>query len=101
MIDFETLSRSSLVYPKRLLTLFGGLAAPNLYFKGNLSLLEGPTVGFCGSRKASEAGIKIAQDCAQQLSAEGICVVSGYATGVDIAAHRAALAGGATTIVVL
>ena len=58
-------------------------------------------MGFCGSRKALDKGLAITGRCALQLAREGICVVSGYAHGVDMAAHKAAMENGGTTIFVL
>lgn len=72
-----------------------------IYCMGNLSLLDIPGVGFCGSRKASPAGIAVAEDCAFQIAKSGYSVISGYAAGVDMAAHKTALASGGTTIIVL
>ena len=87
-------------YPARIGRTLGSTAPPVLYAMGNLDLLELPSVGFSGSRKASEKGIKITEDSSALLAREGINVVSGYAQGVDLAAHRAALdAGGSTTLV--
>jgi DNA protecting protein DprA len=87
-------------YPARLNRTLAGSAPPVLYAMGNLDLLESPSVGFGGSRKASEKGIKITEDSSMLLARQGINVVSGYAQGVDLAAHRAALeAGGSTTLV--
>lgn len=75
--------------------------APVLSALGNLSLLKMPGLGFCGSRKASVKGIAVAEDCAEQAVKAGFAVISGYAAGVDFAAHRAALASGGTTVLVL
>lgn len=88
-------------YPERLQTLLGQKAPPLLMVLGNELLLEKPAVGFCGSRKASEKGLATARDCSDQLAQEGINIVSGYAAGVDMAAHRAALECGGTTVLVL
>lgn len=88
-------------YPDSLRTTFGALASPDLWCLGNIDLLNTRSVGFCGSRKATENGIAVAADCARQLSARDILVVSGYAPGVDMASHEAALANGGTTIIVL
>jgi predicted Rossmann fold nucleotide-binding protein DprA/Smf involved in DNA uptake len=63
-------------YPETLRDRFGALAAPDIWYIGNISLLNTPGVGFCGSRHATEAGLKVAVDCATQLSREGITVVS-------------------------
>lgn len=88
-------------YPQRLLALLGAKAPPLLMFRGNEALLEKPGVGFCGSRRASEKGLATAADCSEQLAGAGVNVVSGYASGVDMAAHRSALAAGGTTTLVL
>lgn len=76
-------------------------APPLLFVIGNPALLSTPGVGFCGSRQASEKGIATAEDCSRQLATAGLDVVSGFASGVDLAAHRAALEAGGTTTVVL
>ncbi|MDP3030060.1 MAG: DNA-processing protein DprA [Deltaproteobacteria bacterium] len=74
---------------------------PLLMILGNPQLLGKPSAGFCGSRKASEKGLATAHDCADQLARQGINIVSGYAAGVDMATHRAALECGGTTTLVL
>lgn len=88
-------------YPARLRTLLGDDAPVVLLCQGNLSLLQSAGVGFCGSREATEKGIATARDTAALLAAERVNVVSGYAAGVDMNAHCAALAAGGTTTVVL
>jgi DNA protecting protein DprA len=87
-------------YPSVLKRQLGDSAPPLLTVSGNERLLDAPAVGFCGSRAASEKGLGVAGDSAMQLAAAGLNVLSGYATGVDMAAHKAALqAGGSTTLV--
>ena len=49
-------------------------------------------VALVGSRAATAAGARTATDLAAQLAEAGIAVVSGGAFGIDIAAHRGALA---------
>ncbi len=88
-------------YPKQLKKLLQKKAPPLLMIRGNHQLLNKRSVGFCGSRKASNKGIATAKDCAGQLAGEGINIVSGYAAGVDMATHRAALECGGTTTLVL
>ena len=61
-----------------------------LYFEGNLALLERPMVSIVGSRKASAYTRQCAEALARTLANSGVCVVSGAAIGVDIAAHKGA-----------
>lgn len=87
-------------YPKRLKMLLGKEAPPVLFIAGNLDILQRPAVAFTGSRKASEKGLKITRAASNELAAQKINVISGYANGVDLVAHRAAFeSGGVTTIV--
>jgi len=88
-------------YPKRLLHSFKEKSPAILYVQGNISLLNQKTVGFCGSRKSSLKGLSITHNCAQQLAENNIVIVSGYAAGVDLAAHKSALKNGGNTIFVL
>lgn len=97
-IDFLLINEKD--YPDLLRVRLGRKAPPLLTIFGNKSLLKKPSVGFCGSRKASSKGIETARDCANQLSVAGLNIISGYAAGIDMATHCAALeAGGSTTIV--
>lgn len=87
-------------YPERLKNVLGDDAPPYLFVKGNKNLLKNVGVGFCGARSSSAQGLSIAAKCSEMLVNHGFNVVSGYAKGVDIAAHSAALkSNGMTTIV--
>jgi DNA protecting protein DprA len=88
-------------YPMRLKMTLGDVAPPVLFAKGNLDILDDKSVGFCGARKASEKGLRVAALCAEALVKEGINVSSGYANGVDMKAHTSALEHGGTTTIVL
>lgn len=87
-------------YPVGLRRILGDKAPPVLYMWGNLSLLQYPTVGFCGARDASEQGIDFAKDTSGQIAAKGWTVVSGHARGVDYTTHRTALKNNGSTIIV-
>ena len=50
-----------------------------LYFEGNISLLQSPTISIVGSRSCSENGIKFASQFALELSSIGITIASGLA----------------------
>lgn len=88
-------------YPKKLKNKLGKNCPPVLFLKGNKNLLNSCSVGFCGSRKVSDKGAVITDQCARQLVNNNITVVSGYASGADIAAHTAALEEGGNTVFVL
>lgn len=100
-LKFSTLSVSEETYPLHVKKVLGSKAPQNLYLMGNLSLLTKTGLGFCGSRDASEKGLEIARDCAQQAVQHDIVVISGNASGVDFEAHYNALKSGGKTIFVL
>jgi DNA processing protein len=62
--------------------------------------MTAPAVSVVGSRSASSAALVIARQLATTLAGWGFVVVSGFARGVDAAAHLGALDRG-TTIAVL
>jgi DNA protecting protein DprA len=95
------LVRGQAGYPGRLNDVLGETAPPILYVLGRTELFQTPSVGFCGSRKASEKGLKVAEDSSRLLAGEQVNVISGYAHGVDLAAHKGALEAGGTTTIVL
>ena len=72
-----------------------------LYAEGNLDRLRLPAVAIVGSRGASRYGREVAARLARDLSLAGVCVVSGFARGVDASAHEAALEGAGGTVAVL
>lgn len=95
------LVRGQAGYPDRINKVLGETAPPILYVLGRTELFQKPSVGFCGSRKASDKGLKVAEDASRLLAKEQVNVISGYAHGVDLAAHRGALEAGGTTTIVL
>jgi DNA processing protein len=89
-------------YPKLLKKRLGRNTPPLLMFRGKSFLFDKRSVGFCGSRKASIKGLETARDCADQLASHyKLNVISGYAAGVDMETHKAALECGGTTVIVL
>ena len=71
-----------------------------LYIRGHLPQ-SGYHVGIVGSRQATPYGLKVARYIAKSLVADNITVISGGASGIDSAAHAAALESGGRTVVVL
>lgn len=89
-------------YPEELRAYLLQRAPSVLSYIGNVELLKKKKIAFSGSRKASDKGLWITRDCISQLSSDkDICVVSGYAAGVDMTAHYAALENGLSTIIIL
>lgn len=72
-----------------------------LYCQGELSVLEHAAIAIVGTRSPTAYGRKAAFDLARDLSAAGVCVISGLARGVDSCAHRGALTGEGGTAAVL
>ena len=73
-----------------------------LYVRGSVAGHEDePAVAIVGSRAASPNGAALAWAMARELAAAGASVVSGFARGIDSAAHRGALEAGGRTLAVL
>ena len=74
-----------------------------LFYKGKANLNSLRVVSLVGTRRATEYGKQFCNDFVRDLSAlcPDLLVVSGLAYGIDIAAHRAALAQQVPTVAVL
>jgi DNA processing protein len=72
-----------------------------LYGRGNLTLLNKPSLAIVGTRVATVYGKRIAFQFARELAKAGACVVSGLASGIDTAAHEGSLDTMGDTIAVL
>jgi len=72
-----------------------------LYYQGAWELSEIRGLAVVGSRKPSEEGIRRAARLARELVKRGFSVVSGLATGIDTAAHTAAIEAKGVTIGVI
>jgi DNA processing protein len=68
---------------------------------GAADLLTAQGIGMCGSRNASDEGLRAAVACGEVATQQGLTVISGYARGVDTATHVSALSSGGNTVVVL
>ncbi len=70
-----------------------------LYVKGDVSLLNTPTIAIVGARDCMEYGYEMTIKFANELAARGITIVSGMAKGIDAAAHEGAMRSGKTIAV--
>jgi DNA processing protein len=72
-----------------------------LFARGDVSLLQRPSVAIVGTRRASSYGIEAARFVSETLAKAGLTVVSGMALGIDAAAHESAIETSGSTIAVL
>ena len=88
------------VYPSSLREIYDPPIV--LYVKGAWSeCLDQPCIGLVGSRRCSTYGQNAAMMLARDLAKLGMTIVSGFARGIDAAAHRGALEAGGRTVAVL
>jgi DNA processing protein len=73
-------------------------APPLLALRGRTDLLQRPAVALVGARNASANGRTIAKLMAAALAEAGWLVVSGFARGIDTAAHQGALPKGTAAV---
>ena len=74
-----------------------------LYIKGNAGALSARCISIVGTRQATPYGQTMCNRLVEGLAERipDLSVVSGLAFGIDVAAHRAALAAGVQTVAVL
>ena len=72
-----------------------------LYFIGDIELLNKNSIAIIGTRNASENGKRLASKFSKELVAQGIVTVSGMAKGIDAEAHKSTIEAGGKTIAVL
>jgi len=85
-------------YPALLRRIKGPPAA--LFIDGDPGCLWQPQIAVIGSRNPTSGGLEHARDFAATLARQGMTITSGLASGIDSAAHTAAMDVGAVTIAV-
>jgi DNA processing protein len=86
-------------YPARLREIFD--PPLTLYARGNLALMQEPSLAIVGSRRPTAYGRAMSQRLATDLAGRGLVIISGMARGIDSSAHQGALEAGGKTIAVL
>lgn len=86
-------------YPQNLKELDD--APPLLFVRGSLKKEDSLAIGIVGSRRATAYGRATAEKLSFELASRGVTIVSGFARGVDSAAHRGALRACGRTLAVL
>ena len=69
-----------------------------VYYIGNLSLADKPSIAVVGSRACTAYGRAVALEIGRRASIYGVQIVSGLAKGIDAEGHRGALESGGDTI---
>ncbi len=75
-------------------------APPILFVRGALPAFDRPWLAVVGTRHATAYGKSMTASLMRDVAAAGVVIVSGFARGIDTAAHRAALDAGGTTVAV-
>jgi DNA processing protein len=83
-------------YPSALRQIEG--APPIIAIKGSSAALRQPAIGVVGARNCSVSGAKFAAMIARDVGRAGYTIVSGFARGIDTAAHRASLDTGTVAV---
>ncbi len=95
---FKIITSASSNYPARL--RLAENPPPVLYQLGELRTQDDIAAAIIGSRDCSETSGKQAHEYAGYMAENGLTIVSGYASGIDINGHRGALEAGGRTIII-
>jgi len=71
---------------------------PLLAVKGNPAILTRHAIGLVGARNASAVGLRLAARFAKELGLADFVIISGFARGIDRAAHEASLPTGTIAV---
>lgn len=99
MSTFQKISLKDEKYP----SLLKEITKPpeEIYYRGDVTLLDSPAIAIVGSRKTSSYGSTITKLFTNTLAINGLTIVSGLALGTDALAHKETLAVQGKTIAVL
>lgn len=99
MIKIDKISITDSIYPQKLRIIKN--PPKQLYYKGNIDLLNTNIISIIGSRCCSENGKILARQFASELAMQGLTIASGMAIGIDAIAHISTLEVNGKTIAVL
>jgi DNA processing protein len=86
-------------YPQALLQIYDPPVL--LYVRGDVRVLNAPSLSIVGTRRPTVYGTQIAERMGRDLAKRGLVIVSGLARGVDALAHGGAMSVGGRAIGVL
>ena len=91
----------NLRYPQTLKKHLKSASPLVIYCKGDIRLLQEPSVAVVGSRKANEQALLFTDNVCRKVTEQGKVVVSGFAKGVDQQALVSALKYNGKSIIIL
>ncbi len=97
--NIKILTINDQYYPKKLKKIYDPPVV--LFYKGNISIIEKPSIAIIGCRECSNYGVKLAEMFSNRLSMHNINIVSGLARGIDAHSHIGCLKGNGKTIAVI
>jgi DNA processing protein len=83
------LNWTELEYPQTLLQIYDPPVL--LYVRGDLQVLNLPSLSIVGTRRPTLYGTQMAQRLGRELAARGLVIVSGLARGIDAIGHQGAM----------
>jgi len=86
-------------YPQTLLQIYDPPVL--LYVRGDVQVLNSPSLSIVGTRRPTLYGTQMAQRLGRELAARGLVIVSGLARGIDAIGHQGALDANGRAIGVL
>ncbi len=86
-------------YPQTLLQIYDPPVL--LYVRGDVQVLNLPSLSIVGTRRPTLYGTQMAQRLGRELAARGLVIVSGLARGIDAIGHQGALDANGRAIGVL
>lgn len=98
-LDMRIVSEKDNQYPDSLRNIQSPPAL--LFYRGNPDCLMGKCIAVVGSRRASPQGTEVTHKICKELSEAGVTIISGFALGIDTAAHEGCLDGGSPTAAIL
>lgn len=96
MAEIRYIERDDVKFPKKLRKHIKN--CKGIYYQGDISLADNPSIGIVGSRICTSYGKVISKEIAKRAAYYGVTVVSGLAKGVDSFSHGGALECGGNTI---
>lgn len=95
----KTINQGDENYPEKLTHIYS--RPQTLYVLGNEKILNTKSIAIIGCRKASGYGLENAFKFGYELAKKDICIISGFARGVDTYSHKGAIYAKGKTIAVL